>query len=112
MYAFPAADRHETPLGKPFAVLVETMTTLVNRRKFVTNWSQNPPKVPRGHPRIGIGRPSPESRADATGYQSVTTSLSRSIMAQVLIREFLSNIMVVIGRYLFVYAIEGTADSP
>ena len=33
-------------------------------------------------------------------------------MAQVLIREFLSNIMVVIGRYLFVYAIEGTADSP
>lgn len=30
----------------------------------------------------------------------------------VLIREFLSNIMDVIGRYLCVYAIEGTADSP
>ena len=28
MYAFPTTDRHETPLGKPFAVLVETMTIL------------------------------------------------------------------------------------
>ena len=39
-------------------------------------------------------------------------SVSWSIMAEILIRETRSNVSTIIGRYLSVYAIEGTAESP